>query len=81
MRLARVAVDQGDPGTAAGLLAEKSRGGFGGEYAHLEGDLALAEDRSEDARTAYRQALDLGASNAQWIQMKLDNLGAETVTD
>jgi len=81
LRLARVALDQGDRSIVAGLLAEKSRGAFAGEYAHLEGDLAVAENRPDAARTAYRQALELRASNAQWIQMKLDDLGAETVTD
>lgn len=55
---------------------------FKGAYAELRGDIAVAEGRIDDARTAYDEALeseDLSIQHREWVQMKRDDLGLEKV--
>jgi predicted negative regulator of RcsB-dependent stress response len=80
LRLARVLLGDGDSAAAARLTETPDRGAFASEYAHLEGDIALAQNRSEAARTAYARALEAGASNRALLQMKLDQLGSPAIT-
>ncbi|TVQ89145.1 MAG: hypothetical protein EA400_07970 [Chromatiaceae bacterium] len=75
LRLARVQFAQGDLTAATELIARHDDGGtFGGDFAALRGDIATAEGRFDDARSAYRQALDQGAALARVIELKLNDL-------
>jgi predicted negative regulator of RcsB-dependent stress response len=78
LRLARVQLDTGDLEAAAATI-DKHAGGdaFAGDFAELRGDIAAAEGRVEDARAAYRTALDAGAGNARLIELKLQHLPAD----
>lgn len=74
LRLARVLVGDGEPDAAANLLSQGAPGGFSGEYAELEGDIALARGDHAAAREAYLRALGLEIVDTGLVQMKLDNL-------
>jgi predicted negative regulator of RcsB-dependent stress response len=75
LRLARLALDQGDTESAAGLVDVKVLDAYAGEYAALRGDIAQARGDVEAAREAYREALAQGASAAELLRMKLAELG------
>jgi predicted negative regulator of RcsB-dependent stress response len=75
LRLARVQLDQGSLEAAAATLDEHAGDdAFAGDFAALRGDIAAAEGRAEDARAAYRAALDAGTGNARLIELKLQDL-------
>jgi len=75
LRLARVLIAEGDLEGAAGLVARHDdSGGFRGAFAALRGEVAEAQGRADDARTAYEQALTAGAPNSDQVRMRLDNL-------
>jgi predicted negative regulator of RcsB-dependent stress response len=75
LRLARVQLDQGELEAAAATLDQHAGSdAFAGDFAALRGDIAAAEGRVEDARAAYRTALEAGAGNPRLIELKLQDL-------
>lgn len=79
LRLARVLMASGDDNAALGLSDVKDKAGFEAEYAELRGDVLYKLGRRDEARAAYREALERlrepGGYQAV-IKMKLDDLGA-----
>jgi predicted negative regulator of RcsB-dependent stress response len=78
LRLARVQLDQGDLAAAAATIQRYAdEPAFAGDFAALRGDIAAAQGRIDDARAAYRTALEAGAGNARLIELKLRELPAD----
>lgn len=79
VRLAGVLLDEKAYDQGLALLKDEPPAPFVALYADRKGDLLAAQDKRDDARAAYRKALDkLGAddqSMRQIIQFKLDALG------
>jgi predicted negative regulator of RcsB-dependent stress response len=75
--LARVLLSEGDI-DGAEKLAATEQGGFAGEFAVIRGDIALARGDRVAAAAAYTQAMTLEVSNRNLLQMKLDDLAANT---
>ncbi|SOY47516.1 conserved hypothetical protein yfgM [Cupriavidus taiwanensis] len=80
VRLAGVLLDEKAYDQGLALLKDEPPAAFVALYADRRGDLLAAQDKRDDARTAYRKALDkLGQAEPamrQIIQFKLDALGA-----
>ena len=78
MRLVRVMIDQQRYEPAAQLLsAVTDTGAYGYLYAELEGDLAMAQNRPEQAARSYKQALDqmpAQAPNQAFLTAKYENV-------
>ncbi len=83
LRLARVLSAAGDHNAALALLADREDG-FRAAYAEARGDIHVAQNQLDLARTAYEQALASLApqdGRSGLVQLKLDNTriaGAET---
>jgi len=82
LRLAAVLLDEKAVDEALKLLEEPPQAAFAGQVAALRGDLLVAKSRTEEARAAYRLALEKteassGASAAfrESVQVRLDALG------
>jgi predicted negative regulator of RcsB-dependent stress response len=79
VRLAGVLLDEKAYDKGLALLKDEPPAAFVALYADRRGDLLAAQDKRDDARTAYRKALDkLGQDEPamrQIIQFKLDALG------
>jgi len=82
LRLAALLLDEQAPQEALKLLEEKPLEAYAAQYDALRGDLLVALKRPEDARAAYRQALDKadaprgeGSAFRDSVQMRLDALG------
>ncbi|KAA0179974.1 tetratricopeptide repeat protein [Cupriavidus cauae] len=79
IRLAGVLLDEKAYDQGLALLKAEPPSPFVALYADRRGDLLAAQDKRDEARAAYRQALDkLGVDEAgmrQIIQFKLDALG------
>jgi predicted negative regulator of RcsB-dependent stress response len=73
LNLARVLLSDGDLDGAA-KLAGVEKGGFAGEFAMVRGDIAAERGDKQQAHDAYTQAMSLGVSNRNLLQMKLDDL-------
>ena len=80
LRLARVMLSEGALEGAARLAAEAPADNFAGEFAQLRGDIALAKNDKESARSSYQEALANNVSNTDLVQMKLDDLAVPDVT-
>jgi len=80
-RLARVLLDQGQPAEALTVLqGADDTTGFESRFAEVRGDIQFAQGRTDEAATAYREALDAleaGAGDRARLLMKLESLGAE----
>lgn len=79
VNLVRVQLARGKAQEALDLLDKLPKGGFDAASAELRGDALAALGRKDEARTAYAAALaklDLGASNRNFLEMKLADLGA-----
>lgn len=80
IRLAGVLLDEKAYDQGLALLKDEPPAAFVALYADRRGDLLAAQDKRDDARVAYRQALDKLSANdgamRQIIQFKLDALGA-----
>ncbi len=79
LRLASLLIEEQAWDEAARVLDTETPPAFAGLYADRRGDLAMAQGRTDDARDAYRQALEtLGPATpiARLVQLKLDSLGA-----
>ncbi|MCP5142050.1 MAG: tetratricopeptide repeat protein [Gammaproteobacteria bacterium] len=78
-RLVRVRIAAGDLAGAKAGMPEPAPPGFIAEFAELRGDIAVAEGRAADARTAYAEALanmPIEDSRRFIVEMKRDNVGA-----
>lgn len=78
LRLGHLLIETGDADTALALADISSARGLESEYAELKGDALVAKARIDDARTAYRRALELLPVQAGYrriLNMKLDDLG------
>lgn len=73
LNLARILLAEGDLEGAAKLAAVE-KGGFAGEFALIRGDIAAQQGDKQQAHDAYAQAMTLGVSNHNLLQMKLDDL-------
>lgn len=82
LRLAAVLLDEKAIDEALKLLEAPPQAAFAGQFAALRGDLLVAKNQPQEARAAYRQALEKteassGASAAfrDSVQVRLDALG------
>lgn len=78
LRLARLLMAAERHDDALALLPEPPPTGFEAAWAEVRGDVHLARDEIDAARTAYQDALDqmpANAGNSRLLQMKLDSLG------
>ena len=80
VRMAGVLLDEKAYDQGLALLKDEPAAPYEALFADRRGDLLAAQDKREEARSAYRRALEkLGAGEAsmrQIIQFKLDALGA-----
>ena len=80
-RLARVLLDQGEPGRAMTVLeGVEDITGFESRYAEVRGDIHFDQGRMAEAEAAYLEALDLledGTGDRRKLVMKLESMGAE----
>ena len=78
MRLLRVMIEQQQYESAAQLLsAVTDPGAYRYLYSELEGDLAMAQNKPEQAAGAYKQALDqmpAQAANQAFLTAKYENV-------
>lgn len=75
LRLARIALSGDDHDRAASLLSDMQIGGYESEYHELRGDLAMARDDAETARSEYEAALENlpeRSGFADMLNVKLD---------
>lgn len=78
LRLAGVLLDEKNYAEALKLVETKPAQVFNALYVEMKGDILVAQGKSAEARSAYRQALetsDAKSSHHQLIQLKLDALG------
>jgi len=78
VRLAGILLDEKAYDKALELLPMESAGRFAGEYADRRGDVLLAQGKRDDARAAYKLALeklDERSPMRRLVQVKLDTLG------
>jgi predicted negative regulator of RcsB-dependent stress response len=79
LRLAGVLLDEKAYDEALALLDVKHAAPLEAQYAALKGDILLAKNKAEDAKAAYRLALEkTGERNAAFrdsVQLRLDALG------
>lgn len=78
LRLAGILLDEKKHDDALKLLASKPRDAYAALYEDLKGDVLAAQGKAEEARAAYRLALqksDQSGSYRQLIELKLDSLG------
>ena len=81
LRLARLLLDQGELDAALELTDTKAQGGFEADYLEIKGDILTAKSRTDEARAAYRAALEQITKESPYrhvLAMKLDDLGPET---
>ena len=77
LRLARVRLAAGQTAEAEKLLEGVATASLNAEREELKGDLYLAGNHPEKARTAYAAAL-AASGDSRLLQLKLDNLAATT---
>ncbi len=82
LRLAAVLLDEKALDEALKLLAQAPQPAFAGQFAAMRGDLLVAKNQPQEARAAYRQALEktdaatsTGAAFRESVQLRLDALG------
>ncbi len=78
LRLAALLLEEKDYDGALRLLGQAHDPAYAGLYAQLKGDVLAAQDRKEEARAAYRLALEkLGEESPlkSIVEIKLDGLG------
>ncbi|WAM49174.1 YfgM family protein [Vreelandella venusta] len=83
LRLARIEIANGDPQAALSLLDESISDALAAQRANVLGDAYAALDQTEQARDAWQTALELAQTQNQalyGVQLKLDDLGVEEVT-
>ncbi len=80
LRLGRLLLDQGELDAAFVLTQVDEKDGFVSEYEELRGDLLVRQGRNDEARAAYRAALQALPPDSRYgrtLSMKLDDLGPE----
>ncbi|SJN10762.1 Mlr7403 protein [Halomonas citrativorans] len=83
LRLARIEVANGNPEAALALLDEPISEALAAQQANVRGDAYAALGQTDQARSAWQNALELAESLDQTlygVQFKLDDLGAEEAT-
>lgn len=78
LKLAALLLDEQKFDAALKQLATKHPAAYDGAYADIKGDVLSAMGKTEEARAAYKQALeksDVQAAQRNLIQLKLDGLG------
>lgn len=82
LRVAALQLDNKEPDAALATLKAAPDVAFTARYADLRGDILFAQDKKEDARAAYKMAVDAtttagqqAASFRALVQTKLDALG------
>jgi predicted negative regulator of RcsB-dependent stress response len=79
LRLAAVLLDEKAHDEALALLEAKHAAALDAQYAALKGDILVAKNKAEEARAAYRLALEkTGGRSAAFrnsVQLRLDALG------
>jgi predicted negative regulator of RcsB-dependent stress response len=83
LRLIRILLAEGQYEQGLQLLSEidpASESTFSGSYDELAGDLLVAMDRVDEARTSYEKALRSG-HQSPLLKMKLDDLTAPEKID
>jgi len=78
VRLAGILLDEKAYDKALELLPMESAGRFAGEFADRRGDVMIAQGKRDDARAAYKLALeklDERSPMRRLVQLKLDALG------
>lgn len=75
LRLGMLLLDQGDLDGARAAVDAATPGDYKSRFAELRGDIAKASGDAAAAATAYQDALDAGAENADQIRMKLADTG------
>ena len=78
LKLSSILLDEKKYDEAMKLLNATHPEAFVGLYSDLKGDVLAAQDKTEEARSAYKQALDGMESKSAYrnlIQLKLDGLG------
>jgi len=84
-RLARAMLSQGDIDGAQELLdGARSEAGFEAQFAEIRGDIHFARGEQELAIKSYQDSLDKleeGVGNREFLNMKLEALGASVATD
>ena len=82
-RLARLRLSQGDADSALELLeGAASDVGFEAQFAEIRGDIYLSKGETELAIKSYQASLDAleeGVGNRQYLTVKLDALGVDSV--
>jgi predicted negative regulator of RcsB-dependent stress response len=78
LRLASVLLDDKEPEAALKALEAKPHPGFEAPYAAQRGDILMVQGKHEEARAAYKAALDKAEPGAlrEALRLKLDALGA-----
>lgn len=79
LRLAAILMDEKKYDDSMKLLNAAHPDSFNGLYADLKGDVLSAQGKTEEARTAYKQAYEKTDAKSMYrnlIQMKMDALGA-----
>ena len=78
MRLAAVLLDQKDYAGAMQLLEARHAKAFDALFDNLRGDVLVAQGKMDEARAAYRKAMDELAPKSPLktvVQIKLDSVG------
>lgn len=79
LRLATVLLDEKAYDEALKLVEQPHAASLAAQYAALKGDLLVAKDRAEDARAAYKVALEKADERSEpfraSVQLRLDALG------
>lgn len=81
LRLARLRYEAGDPAAALELVSGEAPTGYEAPWNELRGDLLMAQDRIDEAREAYREALErieADGGNPVVVRSKLDATGPGT---
>ncbi len=69
LRLARVLAAKGDSERALSLLAEAKNSSYAASYAAAKGDILMSLGRTDEARSAYQEALILAASGGPGVNL------------
>lgn len=80
LKLASMLLDEANYAEALKLLDAASPEAFTGLYADLRGDVLSAQGKTQEARAAYKLALDKIESKSTYrslVQLKLDGLGGD----
>jgi len=76
IQLIRLQISTKDFDAATSLINQTYSPAYSSLIEELKGDMHLAQDQTNEAATAYQQAIQLSDGNApRYLQMKLDNLG------